>query len=198
MKQIIIMSSNAKKIEWFKYELRKYFKIPILSIKEYSKGFVEIEETGDTCKTNALIKAQSLLASDSLVIGEDGGLFVSTLDGFPGIKTNRWITGTEDFKGEELLSLLKGQKNRHAKFISSLAAVLPDGEVIFGEGVLEGTITREVKGKNGLGYSRIFIPEGESKTIAELGYFAEKSNQHRISALSLLLEQKPSLFEMVY
>src|SRR5439155_14163446 len=67
-----------------------------------------------------------------------------------------------------------------------LVAIAPDGEEAQGTGTLEGWIAREPRGSEGFGYDPIFVPEGEERTVAELGNAWKRSNSHRARAAAAL------------
>ncbi|MEX3625405.1 non-canonical purine NTP pyrophosphatase [Viridibacillus arvi] len=187
--KIIISTSNKRKRQWFEKELQGISNIPVWSLDELSIEAEEVLENGNTCEDNAIIKTKAITQPNSIVIGEDGGLFVDALDGFPGLFTSRWMEGNEDEKSQQLVKLLGENKNRKAYFQSSLALLFPDGKVVTATGYMEGEITVQLKGEKGEGYSRLFIPENCDKTIAEIGYFEKVSNKHRLTALNKIIKK---------
>ena len=85
--------------------------------------------------------------------------------GGPGIASARWA---EDGVAA-LLASSRGQEDRRARYVCELVALGPAGEELRGTGVLEGTIAEAPRGDEGFGYDPIFVPLGESRTVAELG-----------------------------
>jgi XTP/dITP diphosphohydrolase len=85
-----------------------------------------------------------------------------------------------------LLAELDGKRDRGARYVCSLVAVGPDGEEIAVEGTLEGSIGLEPRGSEGFGYDPIFVPEGETRTVAELGNAWKERNSHRARAAQAL------------
>ena len=65
-------------------------------------------------------------------------------------------------------------------------AIGPDGEERRGSGTLEGSIATERRGDEGFGYDPIFVPEGETRTVAELGNDWKRANSHRARAAHAL------------
>ena len=74
------------------------------------------------------------------------------------------------------------------RYVCELVAVSPAGEEVRGTGVLDGTIAEEPSGTEGFGYDPVFVPEGEVRTVAELGNEWKARNSHRARAARALLE----------
>jgi XTP/dITP diphosphohydrolase len=138
------------------------------------------EETGDTYEQNARAKAEfgHGLERDAWVLGEDSGIEVEALGGGPGIASARWAADGV----AELLARLDGVTDRRARYVCELVALGPGGEERRGSGTLEGTIAAERRGDEGFGYDPIFVPLGETRTVAELGNGWKRSNSHRARA----------------
>ena len=143
-------------------------------------------EDGATYLENARIKARfgrSLAAADEWVLGEDSGIEVEALGGGPGVESARWAKGRE---AEKLLEALVGATNRQARYVCELVALAPDGREVRGTGILEGEIARELRGAGGFGFDPVFMPEGETRTVAELGDVWKTANSHRARAARAL------------
>jgi XTP/dITP diphosphohydrolase len=137
------------------------------------------EETGATYAENALLKAafgQTLVAG--WTVGEDSGLEVAALGGRPGLHSARYAPEGSPAIAK-LLGELEGVEDRRARYVSELVAIAPGGEAFRGTGVLEGRIASEPRGSEGFGYDPIFVPEGEERSVAELGDEWKSSNSHR-------------------
>ena len=171
-----LASQNRHKLE----ELRAIF--PELEPLE-STGWPE--ETGDTYEENARLKARfgRELAPDDWVLGEDSGIEAAALGGAPGIHSARWAPGDQ---AEELLARLAGESDRRARMVTVLVALSPAGEELTGTGVLEGTIASEKRGETGFGYDPIFVPDGFTETVAELGEEWKHEHSHRARAANAL------------
>jgi XTP/dITP diphosphohydrolase len=146
-------------------------------------------ETGATYYDNARQKAafgRRLAAADALVLGEDSGIEVAGLDGGPGVQSAR--SGGEDPVGW-LLARLRGLEGdgRRARYVSELVGLTPDGVELRGTGTLSGRIAEEPRGTEGFGYDPIFIPDGEHRTVAELGNEWKATHSHRARAARALL-----------
>ena len=149
-------------------------------------------EDGATYYENARGKAEHgrRLARDEWVLGEDSGIEVAALGGRPGIHSARF--GGDDPVGR-LLGELEGVDQRAARYVCEVVALSPDGAEHRGTGTLEGRIAREARGSEGFGYDPIFVPEGETRTVAELGNRWKRENSHRARAARDLLRQTRGL-----
>ena len=151
-------------------------------------------ETGDTFLANARIKARALRSVKNTfwVIGEDSGLAVEGLNGLPGVHSARYA-GPKAADAENVAKLLKMMSirpiaNRKAAFVSTIVAFTPDGTEHIFEGRLDGEIAKAPKGNTGFGYDNVFIPTGESQTLAELGLAFKNKISHRAKAVGPLME----------
>jgi non-canonical purine NTP pyrophosphatase (RdgB/HAM1 family) len=120
------------------------------------------------------------------LIGEDSGLEVDALDGRPGIESARYAPEGAPAIAK-LLGELDGEPHRAARYVSDLLCLTPDDLEVRGTGVLPGRIATEPRGSEGFGYDPIFVPEGEERTVAELGDDWKAKNSHRARAARALL-----------
>jgi len=180
MKELILASNNAHKVEEIKSILEDY---SILTLKDinYTK---EIVEDGSTFEENALIKARTICKySGKIAISDDSGLSVDLLDGRPGVYSARYSKEQTDEKNiEKVLLELNGQKSK-AKFVSVIALVKPDGTELTFRGECYGEIIFEKRGTNGFGYDPIFYVPSLNKTFAELSAEQKNSISHRKQSL---------------
>lgn len=142
-------------------------------------------EDGGTYYENARAKAEfgrRAGDADAWVLGEDSGIEVAALGGEPGIASARWA---EDGVAR-LLDELRGVADRRARYVCELVALSPGGGERRGTGVLEGTIATERRGEGGFGYDPIFLPDGEERTVAELGDDWKRQHSHRARAAAAL------------
>jgi XTP/dITP diphosphohydrolase len=117
------------------------------------------------------------------VFVEDTGLFVTSLRGFPGPYAsfvNRTIGPAS------LLTLVNRVGERDAEFVSVVAFCREPGEVLLFTGRLKGRISREMKGTGGFGFDPVFVPEGHTRTLAEMSMEEKCSISHRSIALRAL------------
>jgi XTP/dITP diphosphohydrolase len=144
-------------------------------------------EDGATYYENARGKAvfgRTRAEPDEWVVGEDSGIEVAALGGGPGVQSAR--SGGDDPVGW-LLDQLAGVEGRGARYVSELVIVSPAGEELRGTGTLEGRIAAEPRGTEGFGFDPIFVPDGEERTVAELGNDWKRENSHRANAARALL-----------
>jgi XTP/dITP diphosphohydrolase len=144
-------------------------------------------EDGRSYYDNALAKARfGRRAGDpgAWVLGEDSGIEVEGLGGRPGIESARWA----DDGVARLLEELAGIEGdgRRARYVCELVSLSPGREELRGTGVLRGWIAREPRGSEGFGYDPIFVPEGEERTVAELGNGWKAEHSHRARAARAL------------
>jgi XTP/dITP diphosphohydrolase len=147
-------------------------------------------EDGATHYENARVKARfgrSAAPAGEWVLGEDSGLAVDALGGRPGLHSARWAG--DDDPLDRLLVELDGVEDRHAHYVCELVAVGPDGEELHATGRLDGHIASERRGSEGFGYDPIFVPEGDERTIAELGDAWKSEHSHRAQAAQSLAQQ---------
>jgi XTP/dITP diphosphohydrolase len=146
-------------------------------------------ETGDSYYSNASIKAAfgRTRVPDAWTIGEDSGIEVAALGGRPGIESARYAPEGAPAIAK-LLSELEGVEDRRARYVSELVAIAPDGEEFRGTGIVPGRIAEAPRGSEGFGYDPIFIPEGEERTVAELGDAWKARNSHRARSANVLRE----------
>lgn len=148
----------------------------------------DIAEDGATLAANALLKAHAVVAATGhAAIADDTGLEVAALDGAPGVHTARYAG--EDATYEEnvtrLLVDLTGVVDRSARFRTAVALVLPAGDELVVEGVLEGEITLARRGDGGFGYDPVFDVAG--RTLAEIPVAEKNKISHRALALQALV-----------
>jgi XTP/dITP diphosphohydrolase len=144
-------------------------------------------ETGATYYENARIKALfGHEQSNGWVLGEDSGLEAEALGGRPGVLSARYAPEGAPAVAK-LLAELGDSKERRARYVSELVLLSPDGRELRGTGTLEGRIAFAAAGSEGFGYDPIFVPDGEERTVAELGNEWKSGNSHRARAARALL-----------
>jgi XTP/dITP diphosphohydrolase len=119
------------------------------------------------------------------VLGEDSGIEVAGLGGLPGVRSARF--GGEDAI-RRMLKELEGVEDRRARYVCEVVALAPGGGEYRGTGVLKGRIVDEPRGSEGFGFDPIFVPDGLSRTVAELGNAWKAENSHRTRAARSLLD----------
>ena len=151
----------------------------------------EVPETGLTFAENALLKAMAVAAATSLpAVADDSGLCVDAMNGMPGIFSARWAGrhGDDQANLELLLAQLVDvpDARRGAHFACAAALALPEGTVRVAEGRLPGTLLRAPRGSGGFGYDPVLVPEGETRTAAELSAAEKNAISHRGRAFRAL------------
>jgi XTP/dITP diphosphohydrolase len=180
----LLASENAHKLE----ELRAA--LPAWKLELLAPGLPYPAEDGSTYYQNARGKAEFGRAQaprDAWVLGEDSGIEVAALGGRPGIDSARWAADGVT----QLLRELDGETARGARYVCELVALGAGGEERRGTGILEGVIATERRGSEGFGYDPIFVPAGETRTVAELGNAWKRAHSHRARAAAALLSTVP-------
>lgn len=138
---------------------------------------------------NARIKARhgrTVAEPGAWVIAEDSGIEVAGLDGRPGVHSARF--GGDDPVGR-LLEALAGVtgEGRRGRYVCELICLLPDGTELRGTGTLAGHVAEAAAGSEGFGYDPIFVPDGVTRTSAELSAQEKDAISHRGNALRALV-----------
>ena len=194
MREIVLSTDNINKLR----EIREI--LEDLDIKIYGKSDIEgldfeVIEDGDTLYDNALKKASAMAERvDYAVLADDTGLFVTALNGEPGVHSARYASEHDDKKNrEKLLNNLKDKEDRSAYFKTEIILIDEDKNIIPIEGVCPGKISLEESGDNGFGYDSIFIPHGFDKTFAEMSHEEKNQISHRARALKNLRDKLSNL-----
>ena len=181
--QLIIASENKGKIKETQEILKQYEIIPIsqLGIE------IEIKEDQETFEDNSIKKAETIAKklNGKKCIADDSGIEIEYLNGFPGVKTKRWHSGTDRERNLAILEKLNGvpREKRKIKFVTAIA--LSDGEkTISATGEIEGYVAENIRGDNGFGFDEIFELE-DGRTLAELS----DVEKNMISARRIALEK---------
>ncbi|MCA4777593.1 RdgB/HAM1 family non-canonical purine NTP pyrophosphatase [Empedobacter stercoris] len=182
--ELIFATHNNNKVKEVTKMLPSYLSMKSLTAIDF---FEEIEETGETFEENALLKAKTIFnKTGKNVFADDSGLVIEALDGAPGVYSARYAgTGKDEDNIAKALKELDGKTNRKAYFISIFCLIL-NGKEYFFEGRVNGTIATEIKGDNGFGYDPIFIPDGFSKSFAQMTPEEKNAISHRGKAIGKL------------
>ena len=192
--ELWIATGNKGKLAEYKNLLRDMPDLQIFSQGDIS-SFTPRPEDGKTFEENARIKAKTLRAvkNTTWVLGEDAGLVVEGLGGLPGIHSARYA-GPKASDSENVAKLLKmmaikPMANRNAKFVCTTVIYTPSGDEWIFNGEMKGTISTKPAGLHGFGYDPIFVPEGQTQSLAELGPGFKSLLSHRAIALKAFLEK---------
>ena len=187
MKEIMIATSNAHKVEEFR-EMLEPLGIQVRSLLDLEEK-VEIEETGTTFAENAMIKALSVHERLGIpVISDDSGLEVDAMNKAPGVYSARFLgydTPYEE-KNQYIMDQVKG-KTRTARYVCAIAYVEEDGAGNVFTGVVEGEIADHARGEKGFGYDPIFYYPPYGATLAEVSEEKKNAISHRGRALAQLI-----------
>jgi XTP/dITP diphosphohydrolase len=153
---------------------------------------LDVDETGETFRENARLKAaagRAVAGADAWVLGEDSGLEVLGLGGRPGVRSARYAAPDEEPVDKLLgeLAEVTGE-GRRARYVCELVLLSPGREELAARGELEGRIRENRRGSEGFGYDPVFIPDGQSRTVAELGDAWKRTSSHRARAVAALEE----------
>jgi XTP/dITP diphosphohydrolase len=154
-------------------------------------GLRDVAETEPTFAENALLKARAARDGTGLpAVADDSGLTVDALNGMPGVLSARWSGRHGDDAAN--LDLLLAQiadvpeERRGAAFVCAAAAALPAGREVVVEGRVRGRLLRARRGTGGFGYDPIFVPDGDTRTTAEMGAEEKDAISHRGQAFRAL------------
>jgi len=187
MRVFVVASNNQHKIEEMNSLLGSSFLL---------KGLAEIgcfdalPETQDTLEGNSLQKAKYVFDHYGVsCFADDSGLEVEALDGEPGVNSAHYAgeQRSADDNIDLLLQNLKKETNRKARFRTIIALVEPSGIWAF-EGEVRGEIISEKRGIKGFGYDPVFLPDGYTRTFAEMTLQEKNKISHRAMAIAKLIE----------
>ena len=185
-KKLVFATNNAHKLDEISSILGE--KVELLSLKDIH-CHVDIPETADTLEGNAMLKAEYIYKNYGLdCFADDTGLEVEALNGAPGVYSARYAGGeahNAEANMQKLLQNMQGVQNRKAQFRTAICLIL-DGKKHLFEGIVKGEIIKEKRGSSGFGYDPIFVPEGYTKTFAELGNETKNKISHRALAVEKL------------
>ena len=191
--KLIIASNNAHKI----YEIKKILSgkfDEIVSLREAGISHETVED-GKTFIENALKKAREIAEiSGCPALADDSGITAHALGDEPGIYSARYASRDGENADDEannalLLKNLADKADKSAHYTAAIALVYPDGSSVTAEGYMYGTLISEGRGERGFGYDPIFVPDGETRTVAEMTDEEKNAISHRANALSELLKK---------
>lgn len=183
--ELIFATNNNHKIKEVKALLDSGIKLLGLSDANITE---DIPEEGDTLEDNARFKAQFVYKKTGMnVFADDTGLEVEALHGAPGVHSARFAGEDKNSKSniEKLLRLLKGEKNRKARFRTVIALIYDKNEYFF-EGTVSGKIITSERGNEGFGYDPVFVADGCTNTFAEISLSDKNKISHRAEAFQKL------------
>tara|TARA_B100000886_G_scaffold338809_1_gene302514 strand:- start:1585 stop:2163 length:579 start_codon:yes stop_codon:yes gene_type:complete len=185
MNNICFVTGNYNKLNEVK-SLVKNFNI-ISNIDLNFNGI--IPETENTLEGNSFLKSNFINNKFKInCFSDDSGLFIESLGGEPGVNSARYASANSD--SEENMNLvlkkLENQTNRNALFETCICLII-NNRVKYFKGSVKGMITHKKFGNSGFGYDPIFVPNGYSKTFAEMSINKKNKISHRSIAIKKLV-----------
>jgi XTP/dITP diphosphohydrolase len=182
LKKINLLTGNTGKLK----EIKRWLEPLGIEVTLLDKEFIETQ-VGSL--EEVIFQGMEIIKEKEDIqepfIKDDSGLFIDDLNGFPGVYSS-YFQGTVGNDG--ILKLMEGRKNRTARFKTVIGLMIPGKGVSMFSGECVGTISDEIRGKQGFGYDPIFIPEGEDRTFAEMSLEDKNKISHRIRAIKGLIE----------
>ena len=150
------------------------------------------EETGETFVQNARLKARHVhaaLGGAEWVLADDSGIEAAALQGAPGVRSARYAgeDATDEQNLAKLMGALAESDDRRVRYVAELVAIAPDGGEVTARGELTGTLAAAPRGTGGFGYDPAFVPDGETRTVAEMSPGEKDAISHRARAARALL-----------
>lgn len=184
--ELIFATNNLFKVQ----EIRSILgsEMQILPLKEAGID-IDIPEPFDTLEENARTKAQTIHGMTGKdCFSEDTGLEVEALNGEPGVKSARYAGDGRSFEDNitKLLQNLAPHPNRKARFRTVISLILA-GQLYEFEGVCPGQILNSPQGSGGFGYDPVFVPDGDTRSFAEMTLEEKNRYSHRKIATAKLV-----------
>lgn len=199
MRKLLLATRNQNKFREMKEILGDLdFKLISLNQVTVIPRDFDVQETGRTFQENAVFKAKTYgQMSGLLTLADDSGLEVAALVGRPGIRSSRYLSGSDQDRYQKLLKEMREVKasRRQARFVCAVVVFNPEsGKIISAEGICQGLIARAPRGRNGFGYDPIFFLPAVKKTMAQLTRAEKSFLSHRGRALKAIKKMLSALF----
>jgi XTP/dITP diphosphohydrolase len=189
-RELVIATNNAAKLREF---TRLLAHSPWLLRSLDQAGYAaEIDEPGPTYSDNALAKAATVSTALGLpALGDDSGIEIEALHGWPGPASARWL-GARASDQDRMRALLaevnrRTPDDRHARYVCVIALCRPGAQPVIAHGECHGTIV-EPRGRRGFGYDPIFLSDDLGTTFGEASDEAKDNVSHRAHALRRIAE----------
>lgn len=187
MRKIVFATNNKHKLEEVRAIMGAHFDILSLSDINCTE---DIPENGDTFEANAMEKARYIKDKYGYdCFADDSGLEVTVLNNAPGVYSARYAGEPSNSQRniEKLMLEMEGKTERSARFITCIALLLDDDEILF-DGCIEGYIIDKLRGDNGFGYDPLFVPQGYDITFAQMSSQEKNRISHRAIATKKLID----------
>jgi len=182
--RIVLASGNAHKARELGRLLEGW------EVETFAGGLPE--ETGETFVENARLKARHVhaaLGGAEWVLADDSGIEAAALHGVPGVRSARYAgeDATDEQNLAKLIGALAESDDRRVRYVAELVAIAPGGGEVTARGELTGTLAAAPRGTGGFGYDPAFVPDGETRTVAEMSPGEKDAISHRARAARALL-----------
>ena len=182
--RIVLASGNAHKARELGRLLEGW------DVETFAGGLPE--ETGETFVENARLKARHVHAAvggAEWVLADDSGIEAAALQGAPGVRSARYAgeDATDEQNLAKLMGALAESDDRRVRYVAELVAIAPGGGEVSARGELTGTLAAAPRGTGGFGYDPAFVPDGETRTVAEMSPGEKDAISHRARAARTLL-----------
>jgi XTP/dITP diphosphohydrolase len=184
--KLIFATNNQHKVEEIQSAIGN--SVEVISL-EALDIHIDIPEPHDSLEANASEKSRTIYRlTGQNCFSEDTGLEVFHLNGEPGAKSARYAGENKAFDKniEKLLAKLGNTQNRKARFRTIISLIWYGNEYLF-EGICEGVISFEKRGRSGFGYDPVFIPDGSNQSFAEMQMYEKNNYSHRKKAAEKLV-----------
>jgi len=187
MHTLIFATNNRNKVAEIQSLVGPNFEI--IPLKEAGIE-IDIPEPHDQLEANALEKAMTIFnLTNQACFSEDTGLEIAALGGAPGVKSARYAGENSNPQAniDLVLNKMKGVENRTAQF-RTVICLIWENQTYYFEGICKGQILNNMQGENGFGYDPIFMPDGTSKSFANMTMAEKNQFSHRKKAVAQLFE----------
>jgi XTP/dITP diphosphohydrolase len=198
-RKIVISTNNKNKLKEIK-KILEDLPIEVLSKRDLGLEAFDVVEDGDTLEKNSIKKAKVLKEkTEYMVMADDSGLFVDSLNGDPGVHSARYagVDGDDLANNKKLLKNMKDipLEKRNAHFKAVIALITEDDKTITVSGKCYGHIAFEPQGDNKFGYDPLFIPNNYEESFAELDGEVKNEISHRARALEGIKKELKELLK---
>ncbi len=187
MHTLIFATNNRNKVAEIQSLVGPNF--TIIPLKEAGIE-IDIPEPHDQLEDNAKEKALTIFnMTNQNCFSEDTGLEIIALGGAPGVKSARYAGENSNAQSniDLVLSNMKGVENRTAQF-RTVICLIWENQTYYFEGICKGQILSNMQGENGFGYDPIFVPDGASKSFANMTMEEKNTFSHRKKAVTQLFD----------